>query len=62
MGREFINSIVAVATAIIGVAVLAVMVSQKSQTASVIGAFTTGFAKDLEAATGPVTGTNPSVG
>jgi hypothetical protein len=60
MGREFINSVVAVLTAIIGVAVIAVIVSQKSNTASVIGAFATGFAKDLQAATAPVTGSNPS--
>lgn len=48
--------VVTVATAIVGVAILAVLVSKNAQTPQVVQAFTQGFAADLSAATGPVTG------
>ena len=56
MGDRIITEIFAVATAIVGVAVVAVLVAQKSQTASVIGAAGTALATDLKAAVSPVTG------
>ena len=56
--------IVTIATAIIGVAILSVLVSQRSQTAGVLQAFGNMFSNMLSAATGPVTGavTAPNVG
>lgn len=50
------ESIVTIALAIVGVAILAVIVSKNANTAGVISAATSGFAKDLGAATAPVTG------
>lgn len=61
MGDKVITEIFAIATAIVGVAVIAVLVGQKSQTASVIGAAGTALGKDLEAAVSPVTGNMPSL-
>lgn len=58
---HFWTSIVTVATAIIGVAIIAVLVSKNAQTTSVIGAATTGLANDLTAAVAPVTGASASV-
>lgn len=46
-----------IAAGVIGVAILAVLVSQKSQTPAVIGAAGSAFSNILSAATGPVTGT-----
>lgn len=43
-------------TAVVGVAILAVLVSQKSNTAGVLAAFGSAFSNSLSAATGPVTG------
>lgn len=60
MGDRIMTEIFAVATAIVGVAVIAVLVGQKSQTASVIGAAGTALAKDLQAAVSPVTGSTLS--
>lgn len=51
-----IEAMVTIATAIIGVAILSVLVSQKSNTAGVLGAFGSMFSNMLSAATGPVTG------
>lgn len=58
MGNQLVASVVTVATAIIGVAIIATLVSQHAQTSSVIGAATTGFAKDLQTALSPVTGSS----
>jgi hypothetical protein len=55
MERIF-DQIVVIATAIIGVAILAVLVSRQANTAGVIQAASTGFARALGAATAPVTG------
>lgn len=55
------ESIVAVLTAIVGVAILAVLVSRNSNTAGVLGAAGDAFATSLRAATGPVMGT-PTLG
>jgi hypothetical protein len=51
---QLITSIVTVATAIIGVAILAVLVSNKSNTSNVLKAASTGFAADLSAALSPL--------
>jgi hypothetical protein len=56
MGDHLITSLVTVATAIVGVAIIAVLVSGQAQTSQVIGAATGGFATDLQAAVSPVTG------
>lgn len=62
--NEFWASVTSVAAAIIGVAIIAVLVSNNAQTANVITSATTGFANDLSAAVSPVTGAaaTPSVG
>lgn len=58
------ESIVAIATAIIGVAILAVLVSRKSNTTGVIQAFGSAFNNALGVAVSPVTGatTAPNLG
>lgn len=56
MSDQLITSIVTVLTAIIGVAILAVLVSKQSQTGNVIKAASSGFAQDLQTALSPVTG------
>lgn len=50
------EAVVTILTAIVGVAILSVLVSAKSNTAGVIGAFGSAFSNSLSAATGPVTG------
>lgn len=55
-GSNVIGSIVTVLTAVVGVAVLAVLVSRNSQTPEVVKEFFTGFSGSLRAATGPVSG------
>lgn len=54
--KDWTAAIVSIATAIVGVAILAVLVSQRSQTAGVIKAAGDAFSQALGAATGPVTG------
>ncbi len=56
MGNQLINSIVTVAVAIIGVAIVAVLVSNNAQTSAVIGAASQGFSGALGTALSPVTG------
>ena len=53
---NFWTGLVAIATAIVGVAVVAVLVSRNSQTPMVIGAAGQSFAQALGAAVSPVTG------
>jgi hypothetical protein len=50
------EGIVTVLMAIIGVAIIAVLVSQQANTSGVISSAASGFAEDLSAATAPVTG------
>ncbi len=50
------SGVVTIATAIVGVAILAVLVSKNANTANVIKSASGGFAEALRAATGPVTG------
>lgn len=54
--NDVISSAVTVATGIIGLALVAVIVSKNANTSGVIGAAASGFAKDLGAAVSPVTG------
>jgi len=56
------NGIVTIALAIVGIAILAVIVSRNAQTPQVIQAATGGFAQDISAATSPVTGSSSSFG
>lgn len=56
MSEQLINSVVTVLTAIIGVAIIAVLVSKQANTSGVIQAGSQGFATDLQTALSPVTG------
>jgi hypothetical protein len=56
MGDQLISSVVTVATAIVGLAVIAVLVSKQANTSGVISAGASGFAQDLSAAVSPITG------
>ena len=62
MGENIVSSIVTVLLAIIAVALIAVLVSGKSQTAQVVGAGGTAFSGILSQALQPVTGTGFSGG
>lgn len=53
--------IVTIATAIIGVAIVALLISQKSNTTGVIQAAASGFSNALGVAVSPVTGSSVSV-
>lgn len=53
---QFGEQITTVLTAIVGVAIIAVLVSRNSQTPRVIDAAATGFANALRTAVSPVTG------
>lgn len=61
MGDHLVTSIVTVLTGIIGVAIIAVLVSQKAQTGSVISSAGNAFANDLSAAVAPVTGATATI-
>jgi membrane DNA delivery protein len=54
--NQITEGLVTIATAIVGVAILAVLVSKNSQTPAVLGAAGSAFSNALSAATGPVTG------
>lgn len=53
---KYATDVVTVLTAIVGVAILAVLVGKNSQTAAVIKSAASGFASALTAAEGPVSG------
>ena len=53
---NLLTPFVTIGTAIVGLAILAVIVSKNSNTANVIGAAAQGFAADIGAAVSPVTG------
>jgi hypothetical protein len=53
---ELTKSLTAIATAIIGLAILSVIVSKNAKTTDVISAASTGLATDIQAAVSPVTG------
>lgn len=56
MGNRFIEAIVTIATAITGVAIVAVLVSKNSQTPAVIQNTGSAFSNALDVAVSPVTG------
>jgi hypothetical protein len=56
MGSQLVNSVVTVLVAIIGVAIVAVLVSRNANTTGVISAASTGFSGALGTALSPVTG------
>ena len=58
MSDQLIGGVVTVLTAIIGVAIIAVLVSQNAQTSSVIQAGGNAFSSALSAAEAPVTGSS----
>lgn len=62
MGDQLIASVVTVLTAIVGVAIIAVLVSNKAQTSQVLTAGGNAFSGSLATALGPVTGYTPSTG
>lgn len=54
--NQITETVVTIATAIVGVAILALLVSRRSNTAGVIQAAASGFGNALAVATSPVTG------
>lgn len=60
MGDHLIASVTSIATAIIGVAFLAVLVSRNANTTGVITSSGNAFSQGLSAAEAPVTGGNSS--
>lgn len=54
MGQEALHTAVAIVTAIIGLAILSVLVSKNAKTTGVIQNLSTGLAQDITAATAPV--------
>jgi len=56
MSKELIDAVVSIATAIVGVAALAVLVSKNANTSSVIQSAASGFGNSLDVAISPVTG------
>lgn len=58
MTDHLVASVVTVLTAIVGVAIIAVLVSKNAQTGTVISSAASGFAQDLAAAVSPITGSN----
>lgn len=61
---QLTEALITIMTAIIGVAILSVLVSRNAQTPQVLTAFGQSFSNLLSAATGPVTGkaATPNVG
>lgn len=56
MGEQMISSVVTVAVAIVGLAIIATLVSKNAQTSQVIGTTGQAFSNALTAAEGPVLG------
>jgi hypothetical protein len=61
MTDSLVTGLVSVALAIVGVATVATLVSNKAQTAQVLQAGGNAFGTDLLAAVSPVTGTAPQI-
>jgi hypothetical protein len=55
------ETVVTIATAIVGVALLALIISRRSNTAGVIQALGSAFGNSLAVATSPVTGANVGI-
>jgi hypothetical protein len=62
MGDKLIESVTTVAVALVGVAIIAVIVSGQAQTSKVITSAGSAFAQDIGAAVSPVTGGNSFTG
>lgn len=60
LGAEALRTAVAIVTAIIGLAILSVLVSKNAQTKGIIQNLSTGLSQDIGAATAPVTGSGTS--
>lgn len=58
MGREVLETITSIVTAIIGLAILSVLVSSRANTSGVIRSASSGLAEDISAAVSPVTGSS----
>jgi len=56
MSEQLVTSVVTILMAIVGVAIIAVLVSKNAQTSQVIGAGASGFSQALGTALSPVTG------
>ena len=56
MGDKAISGFVGILTAVVGLAIIAVLVSNQAQTSGVIGAAGTAFSGILKAAVAPVSG------
>lgn len=56
MGNKVIEALVAIATAVIGIAIIAVLVGRQSQTASVISSAGSAFTGIIREAVSPVSG------
>lgn len=56
MSEELIRAMVTVATAIVGIAILAVIVSKQANTSGVISSLGRALSEDIAAAVSPVTG------
>lgn len=61
MSQELMHSVVAIATAIVGLAAFAVIVSKNANTANVIQAGSSGFSNAVAVAISPVTGSSYNV-
>jgi hypothetical protein len=59
--QGFGEAIAGIATAVIGLAIIAVLVSQNAQTSSVIQAASSGFGNILAAAVSPVANSSPGI-
>ena len=55
---EFMKEITTIALAIVGIAILAVLVSRNANTSQVIQSATSGFSQSILAAEAPVTGSS----
>ncbi len=61
MSEQLFTSLVSIATAIVGVAIIAVLVSKKADTANVINAAGSAFGYDLGVAVNPYSGAPSSI-
>jgi len=62
MGDKIITDLVAIGTAVISLAIIAVLVSQRAQTGNVITSAANGLATDIKAAVSPVSGSSVILG
>lgn len=56
MAKDLFNSLIAIVTAIIGLGIVATLVSRNAQSGQLIQNASVGLAQDLQAAEGPVSG------